>query len=109
MLARSSPLNRTTASPAAVKAWRVWLALLTAFAFVLLVTTATQHHHASSAEDLDCSICSVVMHKLADAPLMHLQKLLIVFIAFAFFQASASCILHTSPLWLPPSCGPPQN
>jgi hypothetical protein len=90
-----------------VQRWRVWTAILTAVTFVVLVSTAAMHHHTTAAEDQDCSICSVVTHKLADHPLVDLPKLTVIFISYAPFLPAMPGVAHVSPLLPPPSCGPP--
>ncbi|MFI4939670.1 MAG: hypothetical protein ACHP7O_04900, partial [Burkholderiales bacterium] len=91
----------------AVQRWRVWTAILTAITFVVLVSTAAMHHHATVAEDQDCAICSVVTHKLADHPLVDLPKLTVIFISYAPFLSAIPPAAHASPLLLPPGRGPP--
>ena len=91
----------------AVERWRVWTAMLTAITFVVLVSTAAMHHHATMVEDQDCAICSVVTHKLADLPLVTLPRLVVIFIAYAPFLPATQRVAHASPSLLPPSCGPP--
>jgi hypothetical protein len=100
--------HRQASSPPARPArWRVWTALLAAITFIVLVSTAATHHHATTVDDQDCAICSVVTHKLADLPLVKLPKLVVILVSYAPFLRAAPSVAHASPLRLPPSCGPP--
>jgi hypothetical protein len=106
--------SRQTSAPPlrrayAVARWRVWTALLTALTFVVLVSTAAMHHHATTAEDQDCAVCSVITHKITDVPLVILPRLVVVLVSYAPFLLAAPAIAPASPLLLPPGCGPPDG
>jgi len=92
-----------------VAPWRFWTALLTAITFVVLVSTAAMHHHATAVEDQDCPVCSVVTHKVADLPPVSLPVLVVVLLSYAPFLLLRPGVTHASPVSLPPSCGPPAS
>jgi hypothetical protein len=106
-----SGIRPASAPPArrarAVAPWRIWTALLTAITFVVLVSTAAMHHHATAVEDQDCAVCSVVTHKVTNLPLVVLPKLVVVFLSYSPFLLPKPFITLASPVVLPPSCGPP--
>jgi hypothetical protein len=91
----------------AVGRWRVWTALLTAITFVVLVSTAAMHHHATAVEDQECATCSVLTHKLADVPLVKLPTLILLLVSYAPYLLAAPVVAHISLSLLPPACGPP--
>jgi len=90
-----------------VAPWRIWTALLTVISFVVLVSTATMHHHATAVEDQDCAICSVVTHKVADLPPVTMPAMVAILLSYAPFLPAKPSTARPSPLHLPPSCGPP--
>ncbi|MBV8666893.1 MAG: hypothetical protein JO269_10465 [Burkholderiaceae bacterium] len=87
--------------------WRVWTALLTAITFAVLVATAATHHHASVVEDQDCAVCGVVTHKLADPPPVVLLRPVLILVSYLPYLAVVPLVRFSSPLLLPPACGPP--
>ena len=91
----------------AVAPWRVWTALLTAITFVVLVSTAAMHHHATAVDDQDCPVCSVVTHKAAGPLPAVLPTPVVIFLSYTPFLPSKPGVAHASPVPLPPSCGPP--
>jgi hypothetical protein len=93
----------------AVAPWRIWAALLTAITFMVLISTAAMHHHATAVDDQDCPICSVVTHKAAGSLPATLPAQVVVLLSYAPFLPSKPGVAHASPVSLPPSCGPPAS
>ncbi|MES2072164.1 MAG: hypothetical protein V4488_17545 [Pseudomonadota bacterium] len=89
------------------RGWRAWIAVITAITFVLLVSTAATHHHATSLEDQGCSLCSAVVHKLSGAEPAQMLVQAVVFLAYRLPSLETASVVYLSPLLLPPSCGPP--
>jgi alpha/beta superfamily hydrolase len=89
--------------------WRAVVALVTIFAFVSILLTATTHSHATSAEDQACSVCSVAIHKIADTHLVDLPNMVAVLFFYAEFVSESRAIAHVTTLYLPPACGPPRS
>ncbi|HXA47872.1 MAG TPA: hypothetical protein VNW52_09605 [Burkholderiaceae bacterium] len=92
-----------------VAPWRIWTALLTMITFVVLLSTAATHHHATVVDDQDCAICSVVTHKIADLSLTTLPALVLILLSYAPFLLAKPGTVHASLRLLPPSCGPPAS
>lgn len=89
------------------RGWRAWVAVITAITFVLLVSTAATHRHATSLEDQGCSLCAAVVHKLTGSePALKLAQT-VVFLAYRLPSVQAIDIDYPAPLLFPPSCGPP--
>ncbi|GGC60495.1 hypothetical protein GCM10011396_04240 [Undibacterium terreum] len=87
--------------------WRAWIAVITAISFVLMVSTAVTHHHATSLEDQGCSLCTAVAHKLTGAePALQLAQT-VIFLAYRLPSIEAVSVSYPTPLLFPPSCGPP--
>jgi len=91
----------------AVDRWRVWTALLTAITFVVLVSSAAMHHHATAVEDQECATCSVLTHKLAALHAVKLPELALILVSYAPYLLATPIAVHLSPTLLPPACGPP--
>lgn len=89
--------------------WRAWVALVTVLAFVSILAIAATHHHASTAEDQACTVCSVAVQKITDTPLVDLPEMVAVLFFYALFVAESRVIAHVISLYLPPSCGPPRR
>jgi len=87
--------------------WRFWTTLVTIVAFVLLLSNVSTHHHATTADDQDCAICSVVSHKVTDLPEVVLPKLVLVLVSYAPLLVPGTCVARVFTSLLPPSCGPP--
>ena len=100
----SAPKMHSTRSLAP---WRFWTALVTTVAFVLLLSTVSTHHHATTADDQDCAVCSVVSHKVTDLPEVVLPKLVLVLVSYAPLLVPGTCVARVSASLLPPSRGPP--
>lgn len=77
--------------------------------FVVLVSTAATHHHATVVDDQDCAICSVVAHKVSGLPPVALPVLMVVLLSYAPFILFKQGVALASPVLLPPSCGPPAS
>jgi hypothetical protein len=89
------------------RGWRAWIAVITALTFVLLVTTAATHHHATSLEDQGCSLCAAVVHKLTGSePALKLAQT-VVFLAYCLPPLETVSVAYLTPLLFPPSRGPP--
>jgi heme/copper-type cytochrome/quinol oxidase subunit 2 len=101
------PAGAPTHGMRSLAAWRFWTALVTIVAFVLLLSNISTHHHATSAEDQDCAVCSVVSHKITDLPEVVLPKLVLVIVSFASLLVLRARVARPSVSLLPPSCGPP--
>jgi len=89
--------------------WCALVALITAFAFVALVSVSVTHHHTTFHETQDCSLCSVVSDKVGSgfsAAVMVVTRFVIL---FAVATAVLRSTLVTAALPLPPGCGPPGN
>lgn len=89
-------------------AWRRCMALFTALSFLLLLATASTHHH-KAFEAQDCALCSAVLDQVGDVqappPLPVRQAAVLLY----FIQvATAPAFAHVAPDLLPPSCGPPR-
>ena len=91
----------------AVAPWRIWTALITTLAFVMLIATSATHHHATAVDDQDCAVCSVVTHKITDPPLVVLPRLVVIVLAYSPYLLAKSSVVFAAPVLLPPSCGPP--
>jgi hypothetical protein len=91
----------------AVAPWRLWTALITTIAFVMLLATAATHHHATAIDDQDCAVCGVVTHKVSDPPLITLPQQVVVVVGYSPYLLTKPTILKATPVQLPPSCGPP--
>jgi hypothetical protein len=89
--------------------WRIWTALITTLAFVMLLATAATHHHATAIDDQDCAVCSVVTHKVSDPPPVTLPALVVVVLAYSPYLLAKPTVVKASPIQLPPSCGPPAS
>lgn len=89
------------------RGWGTCVAVFTAISFVLLVSTAASHRHATSLEDQACSMCSVATHKLAGADLAPVLAQTRALLAYYLPMLAAIRIVAVSPLLLPPICGPP--
>jgi hypothetical protein len=92
-----------------VAPWRIWTALITTLAFVMLLATAATHHHATAIDDQDCAVCGVVTHKISDPPLVSLPELVVVVLAYSPYLLAKPTVVQASPVQLPPSCGPPAS
>ncbi len=89
------------------RGWRAWVAVLTVISFVLLISTAATHHHATSLEDQGCSLCTAAVHQLSGAePALALAQT-VVFLAYRLPSLQTVSVTYLTPLLLPPSCGPP--
>jgi hypothetical protein len=109
---RRQPRNRLASSllmqrARAIAPWRVWTALLTAMTFVVLVSTAAMHHHATVVDDQDCAVCSIVTHKVTDIPPTTLPALVLILLSFAPFLLAKPGVAHVSSILFPPARGPP--
>ena len=83
------------------------VALITALAFITLVSTSVSHVHQSSQETQDCSLCSVVTDKIGggfSATALVLTRYVVLFAIAALTLRSS---LHATARLLPRSCGPP--
>lgn len=92
-----------------VAPWRIWTALITTLAFVMLLATAATHHHATAIDDQDCAVCGVVTHKVSDPPLVTLPEQVVVVLAYSPYLVAKPTAVQASPIQLPPSCGPPAS
>jgi hypothetical protein len=109
MLTRlNKPTNVTPfAQICRAKTWCALVALITALAFISLVSTAATHYHTTTQDSQDCSVCSVVSHKVGGsfaAPTVKLAQFFVLFeVALTVqFRNFFSC----TNLY-PPGCGPP--
>ena len=89
--------------------WRAPVALITIFAFILILLTAATHHHANAVEDQACAVCSVAIHKIADTHLVSLSAMAAVLFLYAVFILESRVIAHIISLYLPPGRGPPRS
>jgi len=92
-----------------VAPWRIWTALITTFAFVMLIATAATHHHTTAIDDQDCAVCGVVSHKVSDTPLVTLPEQVVVLLAYSPYLLAKPTLVQAMPVKLPPSCGPPAS
>ena len=91
----------------ALRGWKTGVALLTALSFVLLISTAATHHHASSVEDQGCSLCSAVSDKFDHVTPSATTLVTVDFVAYALFANDHHTAEFSPSTLLPPSCGPP--
>lgn len=91
------------------RGWRGWVAAITAITFVLLISAAATHNHATSLEDQACSICHVAAQKLISTDTALVVDQILVFLAYRLPTLASISIVTVSPLLLPPSCGPPSS
>ena len=88
--------------------WCALIALITAFAFVSLVTTAATHLHSTVQETQDCSICGVVTNKIGSGLSSLSLSATQFFLLFAALVVALLSANYIAPAELPPSCGPPR-
>lgn len=100
--------KRRRASRAALRsAWRLWVVCFAALAFVLLVSTAATHRHASMAAAHDCAICTSVADKLGGTPTPPAPVVTVQLQPYPLFFVAFCLASYAAPRLLPPSCGPP--
>ncbi|PRC95118.1 hypothetical protein [Solimicrobium silvestre] len=88
--------------------WRNLVAVVTAFAFALLLSAALNHHHQTVLDTQDCPVCNAVVHKVSHStPEVKLQQLVTILLYPAPLIARVIAVLYISPFILPPGCGPP--
>ncbi|WP_105533835.1 hypothetical protein [Solimicrobium silvestre] len=103
---KSSATSRFTLKLKA-KSWCALVALITALAFISLISIAATHHHSTVQESQDCSFCSAVSDKIGGnlaAPSLFVASFFVLFRVAV--QTLRSTFYVTSKLF-PPSCGPP--
>jgi len=84
------------------------VAVVTAFAFALLLFAALSHHHETALDVEDCFVCAVVMHKVGlNKTVVKLQQIVTIFLYQALTGFKACENVDKSICILPPSCGPP--
>jgi hypothetical protein len=88
--------------------WRMTTAFLTALTFAMLLVTAASHHHATSLEDRDCSVCSTAVHQVPGAPATPVIGQVVSALLYKIDVATSHNAAYASSSLLPPSCGPPQ-
>jgi hypothetical protein len=102
--------KRPSASRAALRSgWRLWVACFAALAFVLLVSSATTHLHASLAAAHDCAICTAVADKIGGTPVPPEPVVAVQPQPYLLFFAAPYVALYVAPRLLPPGCGPPRH
>jgi hypothetical protein len=89
------------------RGWRFWVAIVVALSFLLLVSTASTHHHTKAIEDQSCSVCSSVNVKPHDIEPISLLAKVIIFLGYHFPVSGEIHIAYLAVSLLPPSCGPP--
>jgi len=89
---------------------RKLVAVVTAFAFALLLSAGLSHHHETVLDTQDCLVCAVVMHKVGlNRPVVKLQQLATIFLYQSPPGAQVYANFDKSTCILPPSCGPPAS
>ena len=83
------------------------IALITALAFVALVSTAVTHHHETTQESQDCSICGAVSDKIGTSHVAATVAISTFFVLFTLVVVTPGNIFYPTVSLLPPSCGPP--
>jgi len=89
---------------------RIWfapIALITALAFITLVSASATHFHSTSQKSQECSICSVVADKIGSSFTAPASVTTHFFVLFAVAAITLRSSLHSCAKLLPPSCGPP--
>jgi hypothetical protein len=89
------------------KGWCALVALVTSLAFISLVSTAVTHHHTTTQESQDCSICSAVSNKVVGPVAAPVVVLTQFFLLFALAVSALRSSSYRTESLLPPSCGPP--
>jgi len=101
----------TTVSPFSLKfkarTWCALVALITALAFISLVSTAATHYHTTAQETQDCSVCSVVSHKIGGGFSVPTVNITQFFVLFAVAVVTLRSTFYSTSELFPPSCGPP--
>jgi hypothetical protein len=87
--------------------WQLCVALFAVLSFVLVVSTAATHHHASALSADDCALCTAVADKIADSPGAPAPVQFFLLQSYLLFAPAAHVAAYVSPTLLPPSCGPP--
>ena len=88
--------------------WRMMTAFLTALTFAMLLVTAASHHHATTLEDRDCSVCSTVVHQVSGTAAAPVIGQVVSALLYKIHIATSHHAAYASSSLLPPSCGPPQ-
>jgi hypothetical protein len=89
------------------RTWCALVALITALAFISLVSTAVTHYHTSAQETQDCSVCSVVSHKIGGGFAVPKLNVTQFFVLFALAVITLRSTFYSTSELFPPSCGPP--
>jgi hypothetical protein len=97
------------ASVRASTSWKMWVALLTVLAFLIMVFVAGTHHHPTAQSEDDCFVCSAAFDNVADVPppsaVVILQRILLL--AYLVYVVKLASVVLVRPKLSPPSCGPP--
>jgi hypothetical protein len=103
------PKPRRASRAALRSAWRLWVVCFAALAFVLLVSTAATHPHASLAAAHDCAICTAVADKIGGTPTPPTPAVTVQLQPYLLFFVAPYLALYVAPRVLPPGCGPPAH
>jgi hypothetical protein len=87
----------------------LWVACFAALAFILLVSNAATHLHASVAAAHDCAICTAVADKVGGTPVPPAPVVSVQLQPYLLFFVATYVAIYVSPRLLPPGCGPPAD
>lgn len=94
--------------PSLRRSWQSLVALFTAWTFLLLLGTASTHHHKSSLAEHDCAVCSAVFDKVADLAVAATLVAAIDVIAYHVLPVAALRQSPQEPILFSLSRGPPR-